>query len=415
MIRLVTWLIILLLTACVGKPSEEESANSPELAPPLAAHVSQTRALLDRGLYLKAAELCEAGLLLDSTSVELHNLRATAYTAEGRYALAIESLGQIIRLQPDAALAYLNLGGIHTKLGQYAEAEKFLLQAHVLAPEQSEIHRRLGEVYLGTDRFALAAEEFEHALERFPEDATFYYFLGRAREGMGENEAALAAFERAIELDIGFSEACYRAALFARKLRKTDLARSAMSRYQHLQRIGNGDPDVPKQLNKLRASILNAPEYPPHHFKLGQFFALHGYLEEAENKFAQTARLRPDDASMLNRIAGVLLKQQRTETAVDYYLKALNANPEFLPALLNMAGVLDLQEQHEEALQYYQKALQTAPDDPRVWYNLGLSELHADHRNEARLAWEKGLSLAPTDSPLRERIQTVLAELEKEN
>lgn len=412
MTRIVIWPIILLLSACGEKLPEEESAQSSEETRPLAAHINQARALLDRGLYMKAVELCEAGLALDSTSVELHNLKATAYTAEGRYALAIESLNQITRLQPDAALAYLNLGGIHTKLGQYAEAEKFLLQAHVLAPEESEIHRRLGEVFLGTDRFVLAAEEFEHALELF-EDATFYYFLGRAREGTGENEAALAAFERAIELDIGFSEACYRAALFARKLRKTDLARSAMSRYQHLQRIGGGDPDVPKQLQKLRASILNAPEHPPHHFKLGQFFALHGYLEEAENKFAHTAHLRPDDASMLNRIAGVLLKQQRTETAVDYYLKALNADPGYLPALLNMAGVLDLQEQHEKALQYYQRALQTAPDDPRVWYNLGLSEVRAGRRDEARQAWEKGLSLAPADTPLRERIQTVLAELQK--
>jgi len=411
MARLVIWLTVLLLSACAEKPSEEESEQPPEATHPLADHIHQARALLDRGLFLKAAELCEAGLELDSTSVELHNLRATAYAAEGRYALAIESLDQITLLQPENPLAHLNLGGIHTKLGQYAEAEKYLLQAHSLAPEESEIHRRLGEVYLGTDRFSLAAEEFEHALELLSEDATLYYFLGRAREGTGENEVALAAFERALELDIGFSEAYYRAALFARKLRKTDVARSAMSRYQHLQRIGGGDPDVPKQLKKLRASILNAPENPLHHFKLGQFFALHGYLEEAENKFIHAAHLRPDDASMLNRIAGVLLKQQRTEAAVDYYLKALTADSEFLPALLNIAGVLDLQGQHEEALQYYQRALQTAPDDPRVWYNLGLSELRAGRRNEARQAWEKGLNLAPVDTPLRKRIQTGLAEL----
>ena len=413
MARLIIWMIVLGLSACAGKPEEESPEQTPEPASPAAAHVRQARALLKQSLFLKAAEICEAGLVLDSTSVELHNLRATAYAAEGRYALAIESLGHITRLQPDATLAYLNLGGIHTKLGQYAEAEEYLLQAHSLAPEESEIHRRLGEIYLGTDRFALAADEFEHALEFFPEDATLYYYLGRAREGTGENEAALAAFERALELDIGFSEACYRAALFARKLRKTDLARSAMRHYQHLQRIGGSDPDVPKQMENLRASILNAPEQPLHHFKLGRFFALHGYLDEAENKFAKAARLQPDNAPMLNRIAGSLLKQQRTETAVDYYQKALGADPEYLPALLNMAGVLDVQQRHQEALQYYQRALEAAPDDPRGWYNLGLSELRAGHPEAARQAWEKSLLLTPADSPQRERIQAMLAELRK--
>ena len=417
MASLIIWLTIPLLSACAGKTSEESPESTPEATSPsvpdLTARLRQARALLDQGHFLQAIEACQAGLAQDSTSVELYNLMATAYAAEGRYALAIEALDRIIRLHPDAAVAYLNMGGIHTKLGQYADAEKFLLQAHALAPDESAVHRRLGEVYLGTDRFVQASEHFERALELFPEAATLYYYLGRAHEGMGENEAALAAFEQAISLDIGFSEACYRAALFARKLRKTDLARSAMRRYQHLQRIGGGDPDVLKQMKKLRASILNAHEQPLHHFKLGRFFAQHDYLDEAENKFARAARLQPNDASMLNRIAGILLKQQRTEAAVDYYQKALSADPEHLPALLNMAGVLDVQQRHEEAFHYYQRALRAAPDDPRGWYNFGLSELRVGRRDVARQAWEKSLSLAPPDSPLRQRLQTMLAELQK--
>ena len=78
-----------------------------------------------------------------------------------------------------------------------------------------------------------------------------------------------------------------------------------------------------------------------------------------------------------------------------------------------MAGVLDVQQRHQEALQYYQRALEAAPDDPRGWYNLGLSELRAGHPEAARQAWEKSLLLTPADSPQRERIQAMLAELRK--
>ena len=53
--------------------------------PTLAAHLGQARALSGKGRFLQAIEVCKAGLALDSTSVDLYNLMATAYAAEGRY------------------------------------------------------------------------------------------------------------------------------------------------------------------------------------------------------------------------------------------------------------------------------------------------------------------------------------------
>ncbi len=82
MASLILWLTILLLSACAGKTSEESPEQTPEVASPsvpdLAVPVQQARALLNQGRFLQAIEACQAGLTLDSTSVELYNMMATA-------------------------------------------------------------------------------------------------------------------------------------------------------------------------------------------------------------------------------------------------------------------------------------------------------------------------------------------------
>ena len=409
---------LLLLAGC---GSQEENAEQKEATTAgesaVAPHIHQVRELLKGNHFTPAIEICEKGLALDSTSVELLNLAATAYAGAGRYALAIEALERIVHLEPDFSLAYVNLGGVYTKLGDYAQAEKYLLRSLEISPDQSCVHRRLSEVYLGTDRFADAAAQIEKALEIFPEDATHYYYLGRALEGGGFQEEALAAFEKASQFDIGFSEAYYRTALLARKLRKKELATDAMKRYQHLQPIGDGDPDVPKEMKKLRAAILNAPEDSGHHFALGQLFAQHGYLDEALNKFLKAGRLAPGDANMLNKIAGSLLKHQRNQAAWNFYQLALNAQPDHFMALINSASILSLGKQHEEALVYYQKAVDAAPADPRGWYYLGLGQITAGRPKDARSSLQKGATLALTDSDslLQQRIENLLEALAEEN
>ena len=363
-------------------------------------YAEQARSHLTNGDFSRAIDVCRTGLEADSTSKVLLNLLAAAYAGEGRYAPAIQALERVVQLAPGSVLTYLNLGGIHTKLGQYDAAERYLSRASVLAPSQPEIRRRLAEVYLGTNRYREAAEQIEHALRLFPDDATLYYFLGRSLEGGGRDRAALEAFENASRLDIGFTEAVYRTALLARKLGEEELSRSAMVRYRHLGQVGAGSPDVVKQLNKLRASIMNAPEDPAHHLRLGSFFARHGYVEEALNKFGKVARLAPEDAGMMNKVGGVLLEHGLSEEALEYFRRGLAAQPEHLPTLIAVGRILSVGKQHGMALAHFRKAVSVAPEDPRGWYYLALGQLNAGRYAEARESLRTGESLNPSQAQL---------------
>lgn len=404
-------LLSIALASCSGPGEKLENNPAKTVLEDSTNHLKAALAHLNAKRFIEAIHACEAGLAVDSTSVDLYNIMATAYAEEGRYALAIEALHHIVRLQPTSALAHLNLGGIYTKLGQYGASEESLLKAQALLPEQPEVHRRLGEVYLGTNRFELACVQFEETIRLLPAAPTLYYYLGRAREGNEENEAALAAFSQATRLDSSFADAYYRMGFLARKLQRGALAQSSLNRFKYLQSIGDGDPDVPKKMKKLRASILNAPEDPLHYVRLGHFFAENNYWPEAVNQFSLAAALPTADAPLNSRIGSILLAFQRSEMASDYYARALALDPHYLPALLNIAVVLDMNGRSKEAQTHYQKALQTAPKDPRSWYAFGLGEYNAGRREQARHAWEKSLSLAQANDPLRRQIQERLAAL----
>ncbi|MCC7261472.1 MAG: tetratricopeptide repeat protein [Candidatus Latescibacteria bacterium] len=410
-------LLTALLLGCASEPeapappAQTPPPTQPPPAPrpgsPLPRLIESARGHLAEGRYAEAIAACEEGLKQDSTAVPLYNLMANAYAADGRYAPAIDALQHVLRLFPTFALAHVNLAGIYTKLGQYADAEDHLKKALAIDPKHAEVHRRLGEVYLGTDRYPEAVEAFAHALARFPEDATLYFYLGQALEGAGREADALNAFSQSVHLDIGFPEALYRLAVLARRLNHAALADSALGRFQHLQAIGKGDPEVPKQMKKLRASILTAPEDPIHHFRLGAFFAQHAYLDEALDKIAKAARLQPP-AALLNQMGGLMLNLRRPQDALTYYRQAIDTEPTYMPALVNAANLLSSLQRHAEALPLYQKATQLAPQVPNTWYFLGMGRLAAGDHAESRQALEKALSLCAPDNPLRPQIEAAL-------
>ena len=412
-------LLIALALGCASEPETPPAKSQAQPAvpapparssSPIPRYLEQARNHLAEGRFLEAVAICQEGLKQDSTAVPLYNLMANAYAADGRYAPAIEALEQVVRLMPNFAVAHVNLGGIYTKLGQYPEAEKHLQQALALDPKQPAVHRRLGEVYLGTDRYPEAVEQFGQALALYPEDSTLYFYLGQALEGAGRNADALNAFSQAVHLDIGFPEALYRLAALARNQDRRALADSALARFQHLQAIGKGDTDVPKQMKKLRASVLNAPEDPVHHYRLGAFFAQQGYLDEALDKLAKTARLQPP-ASLLNQMGGLLLHYQHPQEALAYYRQAIDTEPTYVPALVNAANLLSSLQRHSEALAYYQKATELSPQVPNTWYFLGMGQLNAGQPQAAKQTLQKALALCPPDNPLQPQIQTALGGL----
>ena len=380
------------LASCASEPA-------PAPAPDPVDHLARARTHFAATRFEEAAAAARAGLALDSTNADLHNVLASSHAAQGRYALAIASLETTVRLQPDFAMGFVNLGGIYTKLGQYDRAGTYLQRAVQLNPDNSPVRRRLGELYLSTGRYAEATRELLEALRLFPNDATLYYYLGQSLAAEGRQDDALEAFQRATLLDIGFADAFYRLATLARKAGRDTLAQQALTSFTHLQTLSG------KEVKRLRAAILNAPEEAAHHYNLGLFFVRHGYFPQAENKFDRAVALRSGDLTLLNRLAGDLLKLQQPEAALRYLQIALDQNPQYFPALLNASHIAGQLRRYDEAVAYCRRAVAVRPDDAEGWYLLGLGLFSNGERTAAEQALHRSLALSEDAEALRKTQQ----------
>ena len=406
--------ILLALTACAPDPLPEATPTPPPAAPPATdAQLAQARAHFEATRFDEAAETARAGLALDSTAVDLHNILASTYAAQGRYALAIEGLETTIRLQPDYAMGFVNLGGIYTKLGQYEKAATYLQRAVQLNADNSPVRRRLGELYLATSRYAEASRELLEALRLFPNDATLYYYLGQSLDGEGRSDDAIEAYQRAALLDIGFADVFYRLGLLARKEGQNDVARPALERFNHLRQIGDGDPEVPKQVKRMRAAILNAPEEAAHHYNLGMLFVEHGYFVEAQNKFDRAIALSPGDLKLLNQLGNDLLQLQQPEAALRYLQMAIDLDPAHLPTLLNAGQIAGRIGRYEQAVAQFRQAVANHPDNPEAWYFLGLGLSSAGEEAEAQKALRRSLEIGAANGKLRDKTQRLLTALQE--
>ena len=77
------------------------------------------------------------------------------------YREAMEAFKQAIRIEPDYAEAYNNLGKTYVELGMYREAIEACKQAIRIKPGFAMAHYGLGLTYLLIDNRGLALEQYK--------------------------------------------------------------------------------------------------------------------------------------------------------------------------------------------------------------------------------------------------------------
>jgi len=179
-------------------------AINDQLAP---AHVAMGMIRAAKGENERAESEFKAALKLDPLNADAYRELATTYSAMGHadqaeatYKRAIElrhdwssvkQLGvfyfnngplseaercfrEVIRLTPDSAKAYSNLGGTYAKMGRYADAATQLEKSISLAPT-SDGYNNLGYLYYwDLENYAQAAAQFHNAIGLAPENSHFW-------------------------------------------------------------------------------------------------------------------------------------------------------------------------------------------------------------------------------------------------
>src|SRR5262249_12862315 len=104
------------------------------------AHNNIGSNLLSKSDFPEAERHFKEAIKLNQSDPEAHLNLANLYLTQKHYELALQSVQEGIRRDPNSAFGQFLLGAIHERLGRFVEAERALRAALALSPLMSRAH-----------------------------------------------------------------------------------------------------------------------------------------------------------------------------------------------------------------------------------------------------------------------------------
>jgi tetratricopeptide (TPR) repeat protein len=118
------------------------------------------------------------------------------------YEKAIECFKEAIRLKPDYAIVYFNLGLLYTeRLKQYQKAIEYLNEAIRLNQKNADAHAVLGDAYFGLKQYKAAIRCYKESLITRPDYARVHFNLGVTYSRIAQFDKAIESFKEAIRIN----------------------------------------------------------------------------------------------------------------------------------------------------------------------------------------------------------------------
>jgi len=159
------------------------------------------------GVYVDAETLWRDNVARNPDAYMAYNNLGILLAQTGRLEEAIELLEQTLHRGPHVFETHYNLGGALAAAGRTREAIQQFEQALHLKPDDAEAHNNLANTLLQAGRAAEAVAHYEQALRLKPDLAQTHYNLGVALEQMGRIEAAIGHYEQALRINPDYAEA----------------------------------------------------------------------------------------------------------------------------------------------------------------------------------------------------------------
>ena len=156
---------------------------------------------------------------------------------------------KLLQLLPDNPVGLVNLGAVEIRLKLWTEAEMHLKRVVRLQPEAAPAWLTLGVLYCDRDQLDEALAALSQAVLLDPKNARAHNYLGVTVGKKGWYSGAEAELQRAIELQPDYADAHFNLALFYLQ-RDPPAVELARRHYNRALELGSApDPLVEKSLN----------------------------------------------------------------------------------------------------------------------------------------------------------------------
>ena len=313
------------------------------------------------------------------TDAEVQQLYHEARVAEhgGDLNTAISKYESILRIAPELAPAYNNLGALYFKQREYGKAAEVLRKGLNINPGMSSASALLGMSLFERGEYTDARAPLEAALRANPNDNRIELFLVNDLTRLGEFEAAAAHLQQLKNRDPNNQQVWYLLGNVYTQLAQQALAKmnaiDPNSVWAHeisgeiLENMKNYD----RALIEYKKAVEVAPQQPGAHYKLGDLYWSLSQWDDAARQFEAELSNDPGNCMAQWKLGNILLQQSiRPEEALAHVEKALTMCPKLTEARLDRGRLLMRLHRNDEAIADLQAAAQANPNEPTVHFSL---------------------------------------------
>lgn len=213
------------------------AAPAADGAPAANAVLKQAYSLYKAGQFTQARSSLKAYLDSNSANAQILTLLGATKTATGHVDEAIEDFRAATKIDPDYAVAQLQLGEALLRTQRLDEARQPLSEALRLTPESPLANKFMGMLAAHRFQHRIARQRLEKAHEALGDDAEVLYALAQLHLEENRPEQALDLLRPRIDGGTG-TEAEFRA--FGHALLQLDKAQEALAAFEQALKL---DPD----------------------------------------------------------------------------------------------------------------------------------------------------------------------------
>ena len=188
---------------------EENEKNSIDNQHSISAQIQLILKLYNQGQYREV--LGEAAQALKSfpESELLHNILGAANMELQQFEVAIKCYRKAIKIKPDYAGAYYNLGNALNDKGDSRAAIEAYKKALLIQPDYFEALSNMGAAQHLIGELEAAIKSYHRAIRIQPESSKSYNNLGCIFMDQGNFGSAIASYKKAIQIESNYTEAYY--------------------------------------------------------------------------------------------------------------------------------------------------------------------------------------------------------------
>jgi tetratricopeptide (TPR) repeat protein len=331
------WLLVLAPTSALA------SQASSEVTPEVQELYAEATTAEQHGDNATAIEKYRAMIKLAPNLAPAYNNLGILYFNLHDYTHAAEVLKRGLQLKPDMPTASAMLGVCYFQLGADEKAEPLLRAALRAEPTDDNVEMILVHILINLKKYEEAAVHLQDFLKRNPKDQQAWYMLGKSYLQLSED-----ALKKIDEIDPNSVVAHEIAGEIDESMHNYDLA-----------------------LVEYKKAVDTDPQLPGTHMHLANAYWLIGKWESAQTEFEAELKNDPNNCTAYWKIGNSMLEaNDPSEDALSELNQAIERCPTLMQARVDRARALIRLGKHKDALPDLLMAEKDNPAEPTIHFLL---------------------------------------------